>query len=80
MYINVSFIDLSKTIYVQRHLWEKSVTLEFALNYMTKSWSEGKIMVNGLPITEQDLKRELSTFNTKRTILGEYELQIEKHK
>lgn len=80
MYINVSLVDMSNTIYVERSLWEKSSDLKSVLDYTAEPWSIDKILVNGSSISEKDLSRKLSSFNRTRTILGEYELQIEKHK
>lgn len=80
MYVNVHFIDLSSSIYVERSLWKKTETLRFMLDFTAKDWKYDKIRVNGSPITEQDLDRKLHTFNTTKSILGEYELQIEKHR
>lgn len=80
MYVNVSFVDLSESIYVERSLWKKNVDLKMVLDFTAREWTCDKILVNGLSITEQDLSRTLSTFNMTKTILGEYELQIEKHK
>lgn len=78
--MNVHFVDLSQTIRVQHHLWEKTVKLEFALDYMAKPWQIEKIFINGSPISERDLSRKLSSFNTLKPIQGKYELQIEKRK
>lgn len=80
MYINVSFVDMSNTIYVERSLWEKRSDLKLVLDYMAAPWSIDKILVNGSSISEKDLSRSLSSFNRTRTILGEYELQIEKYR
>lgn len=73
MYMNVNFVDLSNTIYVSRSLWDKTTDLRSVLDHTAKPWTIDKIIVNGAAITEHDLNRELRT-------LGEYEIQIEKHK
>lgn len=71
--MSVNIVDLSKTIYVEHRLWDRSTDLRSVLDFSAKPWTIDKISVNGLGITEYDLTRELRT-------LGEYELQIEKHK
>lgn len=80
MYVSVNFVDMSKTIYVQRSLWQKNTDLRMILDYSVDNWSVDKILVNGGSISEQDLDRKISSFNTSRTILGEYEVEIEKTK
>lgn len=80
MYVKVSFVDLSHTIYVDHSLWKKSTTLKDFLDYKASPWSVDKIRVGGIDITEGSLNKTLSAFNGSRTILGEYEIEIEKHK
>ena len=73
MYINVSFVDLSSSIYVSRKLWERNTKLESVLDMTAKNWSADKIFIGGLSVTTEDLGRSLSEF-------GGYDVQIERRK
>lgn len=73
MYINVSFVDLSSSIYVSRRLWERSTKLESVLDMTAENWSDDKIFIGGRPVTAEDLGRSLSEF-------GGYDVQIERRK
>lgn len=73
MYINVSFVDLSSSIYVSRRLWERNTKLESVLDMTAKNWSADKIFVGGRSVTAEDLGRSLSEF-------GGYDVQIERRK
>lgn len=73
MYINVSFVDLSKTIRVDRRLWERNTDLKSVLDQTAGMWSIDKIVVDGQPATDADLGRPLAEF-------GGYDVQIERHK
>lgn len=73
MYINVSFVDLSSSIYVSRRLWERNTKLESVLDMTAKNWSVDKIFIGGQPVTDEDLNRCLSEF-------GGYDVQIERRK
>ena len=80
MYTNVHYVDLSETIFVQSSLWEKTTNLKTVLDFVAKDCSLDKIFVNNEQISEKDLGRELSTFGQNGTVLGGYELKIEKYK
>lgn len=73
MYINVSFVDLSSSIYVSRRLWERNTKLESVLDMTTENWSADKIFIGGRSVTTEDLGRSLSEF-------GGYDVQIERRK
>lgn len=63
MHINVSFVDLRKTIYVSRRLWESGTDLESVLDQMSPGWVADKIYVAGQPITPNDFKKCLGDFH-----------------
>lgn len=73
MYINVSFVDLSSSIYVSRRLWERNTKLESVLDMTAENWSTDKIFIAGRSVTTEDLGRSLSEF-------GGYDVQIERRK
>ena len=73
MYINVSFVDLSSSIYVNRRLWERNTKLKSVLDMTTENWSADKIFIGGQAVTNEDLGRSLAEF-------GGYDIQIERHK
>lgn len=73
MYINVNFVDLSNTIYVNRRLWERDTDLKQVLDMTAENWSTDKIFVEGSPVTNNDLSKKLSEF-------GWYDVQIERRK
>lgn len=73
MYINVSFVDLSNSIYVSRRLWERNTKLESVLDMTAENWSADKIFIGGRAVTTEDLGRCLSEF-------GGYDIQIERRK
>ena len=73
MYINVSFVDLSNSIYVSRRLWERNTKLESVLDMTVENWSADKIFIGGRSVTTEDLGRRLSEF-------GGYDVQIERRK
>lgn len=73
MYINVSFVDLSSSIYVNHRLWERSTKLKSVLDLMAGNWSADKILVGGKAVTNGDLDKILAEF-------GGYDIQIELHK
>lgn len=73
MYINVSFVDLSSSIYVSRRLWERSTKLESVLDMTAENWSTDKIFIGGRAVTTEDLGRSLSEF-------GGYDIEIERRK
>ena len=73
MYINVSFVDLSNSIYVSRRLWERNTKLESVLDMTTENWSADKIFIGDQSVTTEDLGRSLSEF-------GGYDVQIERRK
>ena len=73
MYINVSFVDLSSSIYVSRRLWERNTKLESVLDMTAENWSADKIFIDGRSVTTEDLGRSLSEF-------GGYDVQIERRK
>lgn len=73
MYINVSFVDLSSSIYVSRRLWERNTKLESVLDMTAENWSADKIFIGGRAVTTEDLGRSLSEF-------GGYDIQIERRK
>lgn len=73
MYINVSFVDLSSSIYVNRRLWERSTKLKAVLDMTAENWSTDKIFIGGQAVTTEDLGRSLSEF-------GGYDIQIERRK
>lgn len=73
MYINVSFVDLSSSIYVSRRLWERNTKLESVLDMMAESCSADKIFIGGRAVTTEDFGRCLSEF-------GGYDIEIERRK
>lgn len=73
MYINVSFVDLSNSIYVSRRLWERNTKLEYVLDMTAENWSSDKIFIGGRSVTDKDLSKSLSEF-------GGYDVQIERRK
>ncbi len=73
MYINVSFVDLSSSIYVSRRLWERNTKLKSVLDMTAENWSADKIFIGGRSVTNEDLNRSLSEF-------GGYDVQIERRK
>ena len=73
MYINVSFVDLSSSIYVSRRLWERNTKLKSVLDMTADNWSADKIFIGGRSVTTEDLGRSLSDF-------GWYDVQIERRK
>lgn len=73
MYINVSFVDLSSSIYVSHRLWERNTKLESVLDMTAEDWSVDKIFIGGRSVTTEDLGRSLSEF-------GGYDVQIERIK
>lgn len=73
MYINVSFVDLSSSIYVSRRLWERNTKLESVLDMTAENWSADKIFIGGRSVTNEDLNKSLSEF-------GGYDVQIERRK
>lgn len=73
MYINVSFVDLSNSIYVSHRLWERNTKLGSVLDMTVENWSADKIFIGGRSVTTEDLGRSLSEF-------GGYDVQIERRK